>query len=123
MLDILRKVDSLMFIWQKLKYSMVFMKYDTEFYEMKKVFNSEKPEIVSWDTETDGLHLITSIPFLLGFAFNKKIYIYEPTKWRNEFLFELVMIFVKYFVAHNAKYDYHMMINFGTPIPESVPLG
>lgn len=112
-----------MFLWQKYKYNVVYLGEDEDFIALENNFNTVKPEIVAWDTETDGLHIMTAKPFLIGFGFDKYLYIYEPTKWRNEFLFALVSKpFVKYFVAHNTKFDYHMMINFGTPIPRTVPL-
>ena len=112
-----------MFLWQKYKYKLIIVEDDLDFIGIGNAFNHMKPEIVAWDTETDGLHIIKSLPFLVGFGFADRLYVFEPSEWRNNYLFDLVsQDFVKYFIAHNAKYDYHMMMNYGTPIPKTVPL-
>lgn len=112
-----------MFLWQRLKYHVTYLKNDEDFIHVANIFKETRPEIVAWDTETTGLHIKTDVPFLVGFGFNKRLYIYEPSKWRNEFLFNLINEpFVKYFIAHNAKFDYHMMRNYGTPVPKNINL-
>lgn len=112
-----------MFLWQKLKYKLIFLDNPESFEALNKSFTEESPNIVAFDTETTGLHIIKDKPFLIGFGFHDKIYIYEQEKWRNDFLYSLVKRpHVGYFIAHHAKFDYHMMKNVGSPIPKGIKI-
>ena len=112
-----------MYLWQKHKYKTTLLTDDRHFIALGNVFNKIKPEIVAWDTETTGLHITNDKPFLMGIGFADRLYVYEPSEWRNNYVLKLVgSPFVKYFVAHNAKFDYHMFRNFGTKIPRNVNL-
>jgi DNA polymerase I-like protein with 3'-5' exonuclease and polymerase domains len=113
-----------MFLWQKFNYELKFLESEEDFNYFLEDIGKEKPKIVAFDTETTGLDFVTDKPFLLGIGFTKRIYIYEPSKERNNLMYGC---FKKdnphYFLAHNAKYDYHMMRNFGSPIPEYINIG
>lgn len=112
-----------MFLWQKLKYSVVFLKDIESFEALHRTFSAIKPKIIAFDTETTGLHIIKDKPFLIGFGFGKYVYIYEPEDWKNKFFYSIASRpEVDYVIAHNAKFDYHMMYNFGSPIPNNVKL-
>lgn len=128
-----------MFLYQKLKYN--YQHLDVECYEetisrlQNFISTAEyvKPKYLYYDTETDGLHIITSRPFLvsLGFKIGESGFVYTMDYNKdvmNKF-WEMVensklkentdFIGVG---AHNAKYDYHMMENGGSPIPETIDL-
>lgn len=113
-----------MFLWQKYNKTVRFISDDREFIDIQNKFNNDKPKVVAFDTESDGLNISSSKPFLIGFGWGNLIYAFEPTKWRNEQLFKMVSSnFVEFFVSHNAKFDYHMFRNYGTPIPENIKIG
>src|SRR5690554_3895095 len=62
-------------------------------------------------------------PFLMTFGFEKVVCLLEKEyfhKYINEF-FNLAKK-VDYLFAHNVKYDSHMLINAGYPIPENITL-
>lgn len=112
-----------MFLHQKLEYNVNFISTVKEMQDVIKVFHEVKPELIAWDTETTGLNIMKDVPFLLGFGFAKNIYMFEPNKELINLLYMMLKYpNVKWFMAHNAKYDYHMMINLGTPIPDDVPI-
>lgn len=112
-----------MFLWQRFNYKLIVLRNDEDFIAVRNAFMSLRPSIVAWDTETTGLHIKTAKPFLVGFGFADRLYVYEPSHWRNDYIYKLVSEpFVKYFVAHNAKFDYHMMANFGSPLSDKIPL-
>ena len=128
-----------MFLYQKLKYT--YRHLDVDCYEVTinrlKNFISTaeyvKPNYIYYDTETDGLHIITSKPFLvsLGFKIGESGFVFtmdynkdimnkfwdilkSSSLWKNDNFIGVG--------AHNAKYDYHMMENGGSPIPEGIDL-
>lgn len=72
--------------------------------------------IGGWDTETDGLHLVLSKPFLIVMGFmdaeGGRVYTYPPTEKNMQVFFEVAKKFT-IFVAHNTKYDMHMLSNIG----------
>ena len=77
----------------------------------------------AYDTETDGLNIIKNKPFLVIFGFAKHIYYWDANfKEATYAMFELVKNSKKMLFAHNAKFDYHMLHNIGTPIPEDIEL-
>lgn len=130
-----------MFLYQKLKYDYKHIDISNpdealkEFALFLKKAHDEVPEFMCYDTETDGLNIITSSPFLVsvGFGNTVRTFDYDP---------EIMKAFWKMFCmtmkdtgkklqdyeqfigtfAHNAKYDYHMMDNGGSPIPEEIRL-
>jgi DNA polymerase-1 len=68
----------------------------------------DKPDYITFDTETDGLHIKKSRPFLCAVAWDKKVFVFPPT-----ILSELVnwSKLVNRVYAHNTTYDMHMMAN------------
>lgn len=128
-----------MFLYQKYQYN--YQHLDVDCYEetISRLTNfirtaeEIKPRYLYYDTETDGLHIITSRPFLvsLGFKIGESGFVYTMDYNKdvmNKF-WEMVensklkentdFIGVG---AHNAKYDYHMMENGGSAIPEGIDL-
>ena len=114
-----------MFLYQKFNYEVSEITLDN-FANFESDYRADPPESYScFDTETNGLHIITSTPFLYSFAYTsksgiKKAYWFEVNK-------ELVRKFVeltsdknvcKRLFAHNCKYDYHMTWNVLGDIPE-----
>jgi DNA polymerase-1 len=110
-----------MFLYQKLEYNYQHIETNQDFVEFINKLNEVKPDVVVYDTETTGLDIIKDKPFLMSIGFEKHVYTLEPKpQWVNKIWEHLKGI--QYLVAHNAKYDYHMMINNGTPIPEYIRL-
>lgn len=108
-----------MFLWQKYKYNVRFIEKDEEFIDIANKIIEDKVEVVAFDIESTGLHIKLGIPFLVGFGFHNHIYVYEPSEWRNNYLFKMIDVpNMKYFVGHNTKFDYHMFRNGGTPVPK-----
>lgn len=127
-----------MFLYQKLKYNYKHIDIENkkeavvEIGEFIKKAIEEKPDFFCYDTETDGLHIIKSKPFLVSMGFNKEIRTFDydadimKAVWK---MFDLpnkdghkLQDFENYIglFAHNAKYDYHMVDNGGSPIPENI---
>lgn len=128
-----------MFLYQKLKYN--YKHLDINCYEETinmltnfiKTAEELKPDYLYYDTETDGLHIITSKPFLVSIGFKKDnvgfVYTFDyDAKIMNKFWEMVENSTLKNnsnFIgigAHNAKYDYHMMENGGSAIPEGIEL-
>ena len=128
-----------MFLYQKYQYN--YQHLDVECYEetisrlQNFISTAEyvKPKYLYYDTETDGLHIITSRPFLVSLGFKRDgvrfVYTMDYNKevmngfwdmlkssklWKNDNFIGVG--------AHNAKYDYHMMENGGSAIPEGIDL-
>jgi DNA polymerase I len=78
----------------------------------------ENPIIGGFDTETTGLHIIKDKPFLIQFGWlvpNEdfgRVFTFYPTP-ENMAIFFLLAKKLKYCVAHNMKYDCHMLSNIG----------
>ena len=78
--------------------------------EITQELKKDMPKFITFDTETDGLHIKKSRPFLAAVCWNKKVFVFEPTygnlmelpKWSG---------LVKRVFAHNATYDMHMVAN------------
>jgi DNA polymerase-1 len=87
-------------------------------FEIRRRFGFDKPLTGGFDTETTGLHIIKDKPFLIQFGWlvPKKdfgrVYTFYPTPENMKMFFELAKRF-KYFLAHNIKYDLHMLSNIG----------
>jgi DNA polymerase I-like protein with 3'-5' exonuclease and polymerase domains len=83
----------------------------------------DMPRYFAYDTETTGLNFMKDIPFLVIFGFNKNVYLWDANfKEATQKMFEIVKCANKMLFAHNAKYDYHMLHNIGTPIPDDIKL-
>lgn len=88
-------------------------------------FEEELPKIMCFDTETTGLNFMTDTPFLLTFGWGKRVYGMDLLKVDPEMVQMLYMLMEKapWVFAHNAKYDYHMMTNYGkVEFPKTVKL-
>jgi DNA polymerase I len=85
-------------------------------------YNEHQPQIVVYDTETTGLNILKDTPFLMAFGFEKCIFVMKPTAENLKIVYDTILK-SKVLIAHNAKFDYHMMINSGHPIPEHIKLG
>ena len=110
-----------MFLYQKLEYKYKHIETDNDFVDFINNFNEVKPDVVVYDTETTGLNIMKDKPFLMSIGFEKFVYTLAPNpQWVNK-IWDTIKD-IQYLVAHNAKYDYHMMINNGTPIPENIRL-
>lgn len=92
---------------------------------MVKLYKNTEHIAAAFDTETDGLHIIHNKPFLFQFGWvtpDKKGYTYLVDLERNPVLsrqvinawHDLVHSAPKY-LAHNVKYDLHMLHNIGCP--------
>jgi len=91
---------------------------------MVEVFNKLKPTIGALDTETNGLHIIQSIPFLVQFGFldpdSNEAYTYSVDLERQPILARAVIskwlelaTSLKIMLGHNIKFDLHMLSNIG----------
>lgn len=127
-----------MFLYQKLGYNYKHLDIDNfmdRLYLRQLIEKAEevKADYLYYDTETDGLHIKTSLPFLVSFGFKKDEHKYVITMDYND---EVMSSFwyvisnsklkdnINYIGvgAHNAKYDYHMMENGGSPIYKDIDL-
>ena len=104
-----------MFLHQKFNYTIVSSLEDAE-----RLLKEQQPVTIVYDTETTGLNFMVDTPFLIGIEFNKYIYVTVPNRDFFEMLYNLPFPFT--LIAHNAKYDFHMLYNLGHPIPEHIPL-
>jgi DNA polymerase-1 len=81
-------------------------------------FECDKPLTGGFDTETTGLHIIKDKPFLIQFGWLVpkqdfgRVFTFYPTPENMKIFFSLAKK-LRYFVAHNIKYDCHMLSNIG----------
>lgn len=95
----------------------------SDFDLLKNIVNDVKPTIGAVDTETDGLHIIDSKPFVVQFGFldlpNKRGFTFaidlENTSFADEVLtyWDSVAHTLTYYMGHNIKFDLHMLANIG----------
>ena len=128
-----------MFLYQKLKYDYKHIDVNNFDETMKELIDfldaaeKVKPDYLYYDTETDGLHIITSKPFLVSMGFKKDNVKKVITLDYNSKVMNAFWDMIDHYGfdendnfigvgAHNAKYDYHMMENGGSPIPETIDL-
>jgi len=111
-----------MFLHQKLKYEYKHLETFEELNNAIDDFVINKPNYIGFDTETTGLNIITDKPFLVSFGYNNKVYTFD---YRPDFFGQLITMIKQLEIplfAHNAKFDYHMVANGGSPIPDNVKL-
>ena len=70
----------------------------------------DKPKYITFDTETDGLHIKKARPFLAAIAWDGKVFVFTPTK-DNLYQMSYWSKSVRRVFAHNATYDMHMVAN------------
>ena len=108
------------------EWKMVTIRTNKQANDMLEQLDELKPTIGAFDTETDGLHIINSKPFLFQFGYLHPTehigYTYvvdiqhQPelsraviTEWHKR------VAGFKLYLAHNCKFDLHMLTNNGTP--------
>jgi DNA polymerase-1 len=80
----------------------------------------DKPHYITFDTETDGLHIKKSRPFLCAVAWDGKVFVFPAQKSILEGLKDWSQQ-VKRVYAHNTTYDMHMVANImGDDFPVSI---
>lgn len=112
------------FLFDKFGYKTLEVKTMKDVEEMWLDYNlGDTPRYFAYDTETTGLNFMKDIPFLVIFGFNKNVYLWDANfKEATHIMFKIVQKANKMLFAHNAKYDYHMLHNIGTPIPDDIKL-
>lgn len=113
----------------KLNWTSVTITTNKQANEMLETFDRVKPLIGGFDTETTGLHIILDKPFFFQFGFidreRKNGWTYavdlekQPELARqtiNEWHKKAATL--KYYFAHNVKFDCHMLTNAGFDFPK-----
>lgn len=112
-----------MYLHQKLKYTYKHLDNDAQ---VMAVLVGKKIDFIGFDTETTGLNIITDKPFLLAFGWStdvsKEVYTVNWTKEVGNVLANYCDTHAIPMFAHNAKYDYHMFENGGSPIPDTTKI-
>ena len=111
-----------MYLHQKLNYEYKHLTTATQFSKVFKDIEENKPNYIGFDTETTGLNIITDKPFLVSFGYNNKVYTFDYNPNYFTALMEVIERNNLPLFAHNAKYDFHMVSNGGSPIPDSIKL-
>ena len=109
--------------WEKDNYKMLDNKDDIE--EFFHALNSSKGSFISFDTETTGLDIFNDFPIGVSFCYEKGQAAYIPlynkdTKtidnWKIDLLKDFFQGTKKALVAHNLKFDLHMLKNIDLTI-------
>ena len=97
-----------------MKIEMAHEQYDVTFVKDAKVITDQllkdKPKYITFDTETDGLHIKRSRPFLAAVAWDGKVFVFEANK-DNLYQLSTWSKNTRRVFAHNAVYDMHMVAN------------
>jgi DNA polymerase-1 len=114
-----------MYLHQKLKYK--YKRLDNDAQVLASLNTGYPINYIGWDTETTGLNIITDKPFLMSYGWstpegNNCVFVVPYTKEVGNVLFNYCDTHNIPMFAHNAKYDYHMVQNGGSPIPDTVKL-
>ena len=111
------------YLFQKYNYKVLKVQTQKDIQEMIWDSLTNKIDYFAYDTETTGLNIIKDKPFLVIFGFAKCVYLWRADfKEATEAMFRIVRQHNKMLFAHNAKFDYHMLNNIGTPIPDDIEL-
>lgn len=111
------------FLYDKFNYKTLEIKSQKDIDEMEWDFAFSNTRYFAYDTETTGLNFMKDIPFLIIFGFDKNVYYWDANfKDATYAMFKIIQKTDKMLFAHNAKYDYHMLHNIGTPIPDDIEL-
>ena len=108
------------------EWKMITIRTNKQANDMLQQLDELKPTIGAFDTETDGLHIINSKPFLFQFGYLHPTehigYTYVVDIQRQPELSKAVITEwhkrvagFKLYLAHNCKFDLHMLTNNGTP--------
>lgn len=98
-----------MFIFQKFDRTVTRMTEDNVDLIYQKCIGSP---LLGFDTETDGLNIMKSKPFLVTFSVGDDLYWFNPTEKLITAFTNILLSCEKVF-AHNVQYDYHMLLNAG----------
>lgn len=95
----------------------------SDFEYLKHIVSEVHPKIGALDTETDGLHIANSKPFVIQFGFldipHKQGFTFaidlENTAFAEEVLtyWDSIAHSLEYYMGHNIKFDLHMLANIG----------
>lgn len=111
------------YLFKKFGYAKKEVKTKEDIMNMKFDAFASKIPYFAYDTETTGLNIVKDKAFLVIFGYNKNVYYWEADfKEATEAMFDIVRKHNKMLFAHNAKFDYHMLKNVGTPIPKDIEL-
>ena len=111
------------YLFEKFGYNVQELKTTFDIWGMESAAFQKPIKYFAYDTETTGLNIIKDKPFLVIFGFNKNVYYWKADfKEATYSMFKIIQNAKKMLFAHNAKFDYHMMKNIGTPIPEDIEL-
>lgn len=107
----------------KFQWTMTTISSRSDFEYLKNVVDAVHPKYGALDTETDGLHIIKSKPFVVQFGFldkpNRRGYTFaidlEKTKFADEVLsyWDSIAHTLDLYMGHNIKFDLHMLENIG----------
>lgn len=93
---------------------MAKQKYTVEFVEDTKNITEQlmkdRPNFITFDTETDGLHIKKSRPFLAAVSWGTKVFVFDATK-DNLYQLSNWSKNTRRIFCHNATYDMHMVAN------------
>lgn len=93
---------------------MAKQKYTVEFVEDTRTVTEQlmkdRPNFITFDTETDGLHIKKSRPFLAAVSWGTKVFVFDATK-DNLYQLSNWSKNTRRIFAHNATYDMHMVAN------------
>lgn len=116
-------MTSKQFLFNKFNYKTLEIKTLNDIESMEWDFALSNTKYFAYDTETTGLNFMKDKPFLIIFGFDKNVYYWDANfKEATYAMFKIVQSTDKMLFAHNAKYDYHMLHNIGTPIPDNIEL-
>lgn len=113
-----------MYLYQKFNYKTTEIKNDKDLEDLVNNFDPSTVFAV-FDTETTGLNIMVDTPFLLVFGWGKSLFLVDLVEDKDlgertiHTMFTLFSQVHRVF-AHNATYDGHMLINYGTPMPEYI---
>lgn len=116
-------MTSKQFLFNKFNYKTLEIKTLNDIESMEWDFALSNTKYFAYDTETTGLNFMKDKPFLIIFGFDKNVYYWDANfKEATYAMFKIVQSTDKMLFAHNAKYDYHMLHNIGTSIPDNIEL-
>lgn len=110
-----------MFQYQAKLYNFTVISDDFQFHMAMQEMRNAKPDVATIDTETTGLDFLKDVPFLIGAAYDRQVFVFEPTEKRMAQFYETLST-INYVFAHNAKYDYHILLNYGVVFPKGFRL-
>lgn len=111
-----------MYLHQKLKYKYEHITTGHGIDMLCEQLKDDKPNYIGFDTETTGLNIIVDKPFLVSIGWNDKVFTFDFDKVWFTSIMDVIEEYEFPLFAHNAKYDYHMVQNGGSPIPDTVKL-